>query len=166
MVSAIDAVDSLDLAPLESRINGLEIQMKAVSERQYQLSESIMKASEKSSDAIANSRETAAMVGGFLPFGLYGGYGLSSAARKEIGEALDLAKKGDYTKVKQFKTWSEPAVQAGFGAGIEGVSQLVQGEFDPSRILISGMMMPLVSGDKTRLGKALTFENVLPRNSD
>ena len=64
MVSAIEAVDSLDLAPIESRINGLEIQMKAVSERQYQLSESIMKASEKSSDAIANSRETSAMVSG------------------------------------------------------------------------------------------------------
>jgi homoserine kinase len=64
MVTAIEAVDSLDLAPIESKINGLEIQVKAISERQYQLSESIMKASEKSSDAIANSRETAAMVSG------------------------------------------------------------------------------------------------------
>lgn len=103
---------------------------------------------------------TAAMVGGFLPFGLYGGFGLSTAARKEIGNAFDLAKSGDYSKLKSLKTYSEPLVQAGFGAGIEGVSQAVQGEFDPSRILISGMMMPLVSGDKTRLGKALTFENV------
>ncbi len=34
---------------------------KAINERQYQLSESIMKASEKSSDAIANSRETSAI---------------------------------------------------------------------------------------------------------
>jgi len=64
MVSAIEAVDTLDLAPIESRLNGLEIQIKAINERQYQLSESIMKASEKSSDAIANSRETSAMVGG------------------------------------------------------------------------------------------------------
>jgi homoserine kinase len=64
MVTAIEAVDSLDLAPIESKINGLEIQVKAISERQYQISESIMKASEKSSDAIANSRETAAMVSG------------------------------------------------------------------------------------------------------
>ena len=103
---------------------------------------------------------TAAMVGGFLPFGLYGGYGLSTAARKEISSAYDLAKTGDYSKIKSLKTWAEPAVQAGFGAGIEGVSQLVTGEFDPSRILISGMMMPLVSGDKTRLGKAVSFENV------
>jgi GH24 family phage-related lysozyme (muramidase) len=103
---------------------------------------------------------TAAMVGGFLPFGLYGGFGLSTAARKEIGEAFDLAKTGDYSKVKSLKTYAEPLVAAGFGAGIEGVSQAVQGEFDPSRILISGMMMPLVSGDKTRLGKALSFENV------
>jgi len=103
---------------------------------------------------------TAAMVGGFLPFGLYGGYGLSTAARKEISSAYDLAKTGDYSKIKSLKTWAEPTVQAGFGAGIEGVSQLVTGEFDPSRILISGMMMPLVSGDKTRLGKAVSFENV------
>jgi len=103
---------------------------------------------------------TAAMVGGFLPFGLYGGFGLSTAARKELGTAYDLAKTGDYSKIKSLKTYSEPLVQAGFGAGIEGVSQAVQGEFDPSRILISGMMMPLVSGDKTRLGKALSFENV------
>jgi GH24 family phage-related lysozyme (muramidase) len=103
---------------------------------------------------------TAAMVGGFLPFGLYGGFGLSTAARKELGSAFDLAKTGDYSKLKSLKTYSEPLVQAGFGAGIEGVSQAVQGEFDPSRILISGMMMPLVSGDKTRLGKALSFENV------
>jgi homoserine kinase len=64
MVTAIEAVDSLDLAPIESKINGLEIQVKAISERQYQISESIMKASEKSSDAIANSRETSAMVSG------------------------------------------------------------------------------------------------------
>jgi len=103
---------------------------------------------------------TAAMVGGFLPFGLYGGFGLSTAARKQIGEAYDLAKAGDYSKIKSLKTYSEPLIQAGFGAGIEGVSQAVQGEFDPSRILISGMMMPLVSGDKTRLGKSLSFENV------
>jgi GH24 family phage-related lysozyme (muramidase) len=103
---------------------------------------------------------TAAMVGGFLPFGLYGGFGLSTAARKEIGSAYELAKTGDYSKIKSLKTWAEPAVQAGFGAGIEGVSQVVTGEFDPSRILISGMMMPLVSGDKTRLGKAVSFENV------
>lgn len=103
---------------------------------------------------------TAAMVGGFLPFGLYGGFGLSKAASKEIGEAFDLAKTGDYSKIKSLKTYAEPLVAAGFGAGIEGVSQTVQGEFDPSRILISGMMMPLVSGDKTRLGKALSFENV------
>jgi GH24 family phage-related lysozyme (muramidase) len=103
---------------------------------------------------------TAAMVGGFLPFGLYGGFGLSKAARKEIGEAYDLYKAGDASKLKSLKTYTEPLVQAGFGAGIEGVSQLVTGEFDPSRILISGMMMPLVSGDKTRLGKAVSFENV------
>ena len=64
MVSAIEAVESLDLAPIESKLNGLEIQVKAINERQYQLSESIMKASEKSSDAIANSRETSAMVSG------------------------------------------------------------------------------------------------------
>jgi len=103
---------------------------------------------------------TAAMVGGFLPFGLYGGFGLSKAARKEISSAYDLAKTGDYSKIKSLKTWAEPAVQTGFGAGIEGVSQAIQGEFDPSRILISGMMMPLVSGDKTRLGKSVSFENV------
>ena len=103
---------------------------------------------------------TAAMVGGFLPFGLYGGFGLSKAARTEITSAYDLAKTGDYSKIKSLKTWAEPAVQVGFGAGIEGVSQVVTGEFDPSRILISGMMMPLVSGDKTRLGKAVSFENV------
>lgn len=103
---------------------------------------------------------TAAMVGGFLPFGLYGGFGLSTAARKQIDEAYQLSKTGDYSKLKSLKTYSEPLVQAGFGAGIEGVSQAVQGEFDPSRILISGMMMPLVSGDKTRLGKALSFENI------
>jgi GH24 family phage-related lysozyme (muramidase) len=103
---------------------------------------------------------TAAMVGGFLPFGLYGGFGLSKAASKEIGEAYNLYKAGDASKLKSLKTWSEPLVAAGFGAGIEGVSQAVQGEFDPSRILISGFMMPLVSGDKTRLGKALSFENV------
>jgi len=64
MVTAIEAVDSLDLAPIESKLNGLEIQVKAINERQYQLSESIMKASGKSSDAIANSRETSAMVSG------------------------------------------------------------------------------------------------------
>ena len=103
---------------------------------------------------------TAAMVGGFLPFGLYGGFGLSKAARKEIGEAYDLAKTGDYSKIKSLKTYTEPLVAAGFGAGIEGITQAVQGEFDPARILISGFMMPLVSGDKTRLGKALSFENV------
>ena len=103
---------------------------------------------------------TAAMVGGFLPFGLYGGFGLSKAASKEIGEAYNLYKTGDASKLKSLKTWSEPLVAAGFGAGIEGVSQAVQGEFDPARILISGMMMPLVSGDKTRLGKAVSFENV------
>jgi len=103
---------------------------------------------------------TAAMVGGFLPFGLYGGFGLSKAASKEIGEAYNLAKTGDYSKIKSLKTYTEPLVAAGFGAGIEGVSQAVQGEFDPTRILISGMMMPLVSGDKTRLGKAVSFENV------
>ena len=103
---------------------------------------------------------TAALVGGFLPFGLYGGYGLSTAARKEIGSAYDLAKTGDYSKIKSLKTWAEPAILTGFGVGIEGVSQAVQGEFDPTRILISGMMMPLVSGDKTRLGKAVSFQNV------
>jgi GH24 family phage-related lysozyme (muramidase) len=103
---------------------------------------------------------TAAMVGGFLPFGLYGGFGLSKAASKEIGEAYNLAKTGDYSKIKSLKTYTEPLVAAGFGAGIEGVSQAVQGEFDLPRILISGFMMPLVSGDKTRLGKAVSFENV------
>jgi len=30
MVSAIEAVDSLDLAPIESRLNGLEIQVNTV----------------------------------------------------------------------------------------------------------------------------------------
>ena len=64
LVSAIEAGDSLYLAPIEFKLNGLEIQVKAINERQYQLSESIMKASEKSSDAIANSRETSAMVSG------------------------------------------------------------------------------------------------------
>ena len=103
---------------------------------------------------------TAAMVGGFLPFGLYGGYGLSTAARKEIGEAYNLYKAGDASKLKSLKTWSEPLVATGFGVGIEGITQAVQGEFDPARILISGFMMPLVSGDKTRLGKAVSFENV------
>ena len=103
---------------------------------------------------------TAAMVGGFLPFGLYGGYGLSTAARKEIGEAYTLYKTGDASKLKSLKTWTEPLVATGFGAGIEGVSQAVQGEFDPARILISGFMMPLVTGNKTRLGKAVSFENI------
>ena len=103
---------------------------------------------------------TAALVGGFLPFGLYGGYGLSTAARKEIGEAYTLYKTGDASKLKSLKTWAEPLVATGFGAGIEGVSQAVQGEFDPARILISGFMMPLVTGNKTRLGKAVSFENI------
>lgn len=103
---------------------------------------------------------TAAMVGGFLPFGLYGGYGLSTAARKEIGEAYTLYKTGDASKLKSLKTWTEPLVATGFGAGIEGVSQAVQGEFDPLRILTSGFMMPLVTGNKTRLGKAVSFENI------
>ena len=109
---------------------------------------------------------TAALVGGFLPFGLYGGYGLSTAARKEISKAYDLSKTGDYSKIKSLKTWAEPLVATGFGAGIEGVSQVVTGEFDPARILISGMMMPLVSGDKTRLGKAVSFENVNFKTSE
>jgi len=62
MVSAIEAVDNL--APIQERINALEIQMKAATERQYQLSDSIIRSGEKASDAIANSRETAAMVSG------------------------------------------------------------------------------------------------------
>lgn len=109
---------------------------------------------------------TAAMVGGFLPFGLYGGYGLSTAARKEIGEAYTLYKTGDASKLKSLKTWTEPLVATGFGAGIEGVSQAVQGEFDPARILISGFMMPLVTGNKTRLGKAVSFENINFKTSE
>jgi len=103
----------------------------------------------------------ATMVGGMIPFGLYAGFGLSKAASKEISSAWEAyTKNGDISKLKSLKTWSEPLVQAGFGAGIEGVSQAIHGEFDPSRILISGMMMPLVSGDETRLGKALSFKNV------
>jgi hypothetical protein len=62
MVSAIEAVDTL--APIQERVNALEIQMKAATERQYQLSDSIIRSGEKASDAIANSRETSAMVNG------------------------------------------------------------------------------------------------------
>lgn len=103
----------------------------------------------------------ATMIGGMIPFGLYAGFGLSKAASKEISSAWEAyTKNGDISKLKSLKTWAEPLVQTGFGAGIEGVSQAIQGEFDPTRILISGMMMPLVSGDRTRLGKALSFENV------
>ena len=40
MTATIEAVESLDLAPIESKLNGLEIQVKAINERQYQLSES------------------------------------------------------------------------------------------------------------------------------
>ena len=45
MVSAIEAVDNL--APIQERINALEIQMKAATERQYQLSDSIIRSGEK-----------------------------------------------------------------------------------------------------------------------
>lgn len=59
MLSAIEATDGLD--DVLTKINTLEVQMKAQQERAIQMMESNIKLQEKASDAIALAREAAAV---------------------------------------------------------------------------------------------------------
>ena len=64
MNDTADAMEKIDLSPINEKIATLEVQVKAQNERIMAIADSNIRTSEKISDAIVLSRETSATVSG------------------------------------------------------------------------------------------------------
>lgn len=64
MNDTADAMEKIDLSPINEKIATLEVQVKAQNERIMSIADSNIRTSEKISDSIVLSRETAATVSG------------------------------------------------------------------------------------------------------
>jgi len=98
-------------------------------------------------DAGARAHPYAALSGDIASYIPVGGIGLPKTIVTEAGKTISVGK--------------QVAILTTGGAGFEAAREKVMGEeLDPVKIGINALAMPLMAGEPTKLGKAVTFEKL------